>query len=376
MQRLHLSALSCLALLATTAPANADLVITEIVDAPLPGGLPKWVELTNTGSADVDLSAYSIGNINNGGTTLGGGSASVLSGNLPAGATYVLCYEADNGPGGSMFFSVYAQDPDFYFGGAYINGDDCVALYLGAATGDGSDATLVDVYGEIGTDGTGTTWEYADSYAYRCGNTANGGIFDEGDWTIAGVNALEDGCGGDDTCETINVQNETDPWNHAGCAGSGCGTSFCFGNQGTCPCGNENDGTGGDAGCANGASSGGGTLSTSGSCSILGADLVLTGSGLVPSQPGLYFQGNNAINGGGGNPFGDGLRCAGGGVIRLQVAFADAGGSSATTIDVGSKGAVIAGDVKRYQLWYRDPNSSPCGGQFNLSNGMEITWGA
>ena len=370
MQRLHLSALSCLAILATTAPANADLIITEVVDGTLTGGQPKWVEITNTGSADVDLGLYSIGNMNNGGTTLGGGSADVLAGTLPAGDSFVISYDSDNDP----FAAVYGQDPDHYIG-PYINGDDVICLYLGAATGDGSDATLIDVYGEAGIDGSGTAWEYTDGYSYRLGNTGNGGVFDINDWFVGGANSLEEGCGGDDACETINLQNLTTPWSHGG-SGGGCGTSYCHGDQGTCPCGNENDGSGGGAGCANGANPGGGVLSTSGSCSISAADLVLTGSGLVAGQPGLYFQGNNAINGGAGNPFGDGIRCAGGGVVRLQVGFADAGGASATNIDIGAKGGVAAGDVKRYQIWYRDPNTSPCGGQFNLSNGMEITWGA
>jgi hypothetical protein len=36
----------------------------------------------------------------------------------------------------------------------------------------------------------------------------------------------------------------------------------------------------------------------------------------------------------------------------------------------------VPGDVKRYQIWYRDPQGSPCGAQFNLSNGMEIVWSA
>ena len=157
--------------------------------------------------------------------------------------------------------------------------------------------------------------------------------------------------------------------------GSSCGVAFCAGDQGTCPCGNDNGGDPG-AGCANGSSAGGAALNSSGSCSIASADLTLSASGLVAGQPGLYFQGNNAINSGDGIQFGDGLRCAGGGVIRLQVRFADSNGDSATSIDVGAAGGVNAGDVLRYQLWYRDPNLTPCGGQFNLSNGLEITWAA
>ena len=88
MHRLHLCALSTLAALASTTPASADLIITEVVDGTLSGGQPKWVEITNTGSADVDLSLYSIGNMNNGGLTLGGGSADVLGGTLAAGTSY------------------------------------------------------------------------------------------------------------------------------------------------------------------------------------------------------------------------------------------------------------------------------------------------
>jgi hypothetical protein len=154
--------------------------------------------------------------------------------------------------------------------------------------------------------------------------------------------------------------------------GSAPTTSFCTG-EGTgtlCPCGN-NGNTG--EGCANGSGSGG-LLASSGSTSLSAADLILEGSQLISSQPGLYFQGNNAINGGLGVVFGDGLRCAGGGVIRLQVRFADSSGGSQTSIDLGAAGGVSAGDLKRYQIWYRDPAGSPCGALFNLTNGLEIAF--
>ena len=150
------------------------------------------------------------------------------------------------------------------------------------------------------------------------------------------------------------------------------GTSFCFGasSGAFCPCGNFG-GTG--EGCANG-SGAGALMTSSGSNSVSAADFGLAAGNLIPSQPGLYFQGNNAVNGGQGNAFGDGLRCAGGGVIRLQVRFADAAGASATTANLVASGGVVAGDTKRYQLWYRDPNTSPCGASFNLSNGVEMVF--
>ena len=143
MNRFSIGSISAAALLALSGTTNADVLITEVVDATLPGGLPKWVEITNTGSSDVDLSLYSIGNINNGGTNLGGGAALVLGGTLPAGQSIVGSYEADPGaPMTSNFYGVYTTEADFYFGGAYINGDDCIALYLGAATGDGTNRVV------------------------------------------------------------------------------------------------------------------------------------------------------------------------------------------------------------------------------------------
>ena len=160
-----------------------------------------------------------------------------------------------------------------------------------------------------------------------------------------------------------------------GGTGGAVGTSYCVGDgSGTtaCPCGNNSTNGGG---CANG-SGDGAVVSGSGSASIAAADLVLANTGGIANQPCLFFQGNNAIASGNGVGFGDGLRCAGGAVIRLQVRFGDSNGDCASTIDIGAKGGVAAGDVKRYQSWYRDPNTTPCGGQFNLSQGLEITWAA
>jgi hypothetical protein len=158
------------------------------------------------------------------------------------------------------------------------------------------------------------------------------------------------------------------------CVG-GPGISFCSGDgSGTaCPCGNTG---GAGEGCANDTGSGA-RLSGSGSSSVGADDLVLSTTNLT-NGPGLFFQGDNAINNGSGNPFGDGLRCAGGTVRRLEITFANTGNgfTASTTVSIATDGAVNAGDTKRYQYWYRDPGSSPCSNLFNLSNGYEVSWGA
>ncbi|HIK61102.1 MAG: FG-GAP repeat protein [bacterium] len=148
------------------------------------------------------------------------------------------------------------------------------------------------------------------------------------------------------------------------------GSSFCLGDgSGTpCPCGNS--GAPGE-GCANDTGSGA-RLIASGSNSVLAAGLTLEATGLTPG-PGLFFQGDTAIVGGQGSAFGDGLRCVGGQIVRLEVRFSSAG-TSQTTISIAATGGVGVGDTKRYQLWYRDAGGSPCNSGFNLTNGYEITW--
>ena len=158
-----------------------------------------------------------------------------------------------------------------------------------------------------------------------------------------------------------------------GSSSAGPGQAFCFGDElmTSCPCGNAG---GAGEGCANDTGAGA-VLSASGSASVAAADLVLSASQLTPG-PGLFFQGDHAVQGGAGVAFGDGLRCAGGGVVRLEVGFANAANqfSVSSTNDIAAKGGATAGETKLYQFWYRDSGGSPCGTGFNLSNGYEVIW--
>lgn len=196
--------------------AYADLIITEVVDATLPGGLPKFVELTNAGGAPVDLSLYSIGNYNNGNPDLGGGSSTALNAIMLApGASYVIAYEfaPDVGMGEtSVFEDTYGFAPD-QFTGPFINGDDVVRLFLGIGTGDGSDATAIDTYGIVGVDGTGEPWEYTDGYSFRQPgqNLPSSGGFVPTDWFFGGANSLETG---DDAEELALILSLTTPGTH------------------------------------------------------------------------------------------------------------------------------------------------------------------
>lgn len=146
------------------------------------------------------------------------------------------------------------------------------------------------------------------------------------------------------------------------CRGDGSGAS--------CPCANPGAAGGG---CRNSTGSGA-VLVAGGTAEVVAADLVLLGSRLPTGQFGTYLQGSTSLSGGLGVTFGDGLRCAGGAVVRLQQAQSNARGRSQTHIDIAARGGVAPGDTRTYQLWYRDPLASPCGSGFNFTNGIELTW--
>lgn len=148
------------------------------------------------------------------------------------------------------------------------------------------------------------------------------------------------------------------------CFGDGTGTA--------CPCGNA--GAPGE-GCANSADQGA-LLSASGSTSVGADDLAFQMTQGPGPSPALLFVGAQQVNGGSGAVFGDGLRCAGGGIQRLGVRILDAGGSATWSAGLSLQGGWVAGDSRVFQTWYRDVNDSPCGGQFNTSQALAVTFQA
>lgn len=151
------------------------------------------------------------------------------------------------------------------------------------------------------------------------------------------------------------------------CAGDGTGTS--------CPCGNESP-VGADAGCLNSFGQGS-TLVATGSASVSADTLFLDGAAMPATSTCLYFQGTLPTNAGAGAAFGDGLRCASGVVIRLGAETNSGGASqfpSAGDPSIHVRGNDAAGDVRYYQVWYRNtaPFCAPAG--FNLTNGWMATW--
>ncbi len=155
------------------------------------------------------------------------------------------------------------------------------------------------------------------------------------------------------------------------------GTPFCFG-DGTgaaCPCGNF--GVPG-RGCSNSQHSEGGLLWSNGNPSLSNDTVHMTVSGLPNNSSMLLYQGTLPLF---GTPFGDGLRCVGGNVLRLYQRSALCGNrefgfgvpNDALLSVQGNLG--IPGNVY-YQVRYRDGSPTYCSvpDLFNWTNAYRLAW--
>ncbi len=153
--------------------------------------------------------------------------------------------------------------------------------------------------------------------------------------------------------------------------------SICFGDgTGTpCPCGNDAPFFS-EVGCLHSLGQGG-RVASSGSARIAGDTFVLLGTQMTNSTC-LYFQGTATINGGLGSAFGDGLRCAGGTIVRLGTKANAAGASQypeGGDLSVSVRGAVtVPGSERVYQIWYRNAAAFCTASTFNLTNALRVTW--
>jgi hypothetical protein len=161
--------------------------------------------------------------------------------------------------------------------------------------------------------------------------------------------------------------------------GGAAGTSFCFG-DGTgaaCPC--ANTGSAGH-GCNNSAATGGALLMASGVPSLSLDTLEFTSTSELPSALSIVLQGDATIA---PVPFGDGLRCAGGSLLRLYSKNASGGivlapGPGDPTVSARSAAlgdTIPLGATRIYQVYYRDPNLVFCPSGFNASNAVAVVWG-
>jgi hypothetical protein len=166
---------------ACTGGVPPAVIIAGVLDLTVPeaGANGKAIELRAV--ADVaDLSAYAVGVANNGGGTDGMETETLPAIPLAAGQSHWLLrnpvvYAAYFGADSVFATGVEGVDYSVH-AGISQNGDDAIELFLSGA--------VVDIYGDIDVDGTGTAWEYIDAFATRNAGSEPSATFDITQWAI------------------------------------------------------------------------------------------------------------------------------------------------------------------------------------------------
>ena len=163
-------------------------------------------------------------------------------------------------------------------------------------------------------------------------------------------------------------------------------TPYCFGDGtaviGNCPCGPAQNGLPGE-GCQN-SSGAGGLMTAAGNPCVTAAcgpdTLTLTGSGLPLTSTCILLQAQATLS-----PelfLGDGIRCLGGTLLRIQLNPASGGTvqfGAAGTPSISSSSAALGfpippNSTRFYQIYYRDPPAFCTPSTFNITNGMIVVW--
>ena len=131
---------------------TATLLLSEIAEPAEPTSwMAKFVEVYNAGNSVVALQSVELHRYANGATTSG---SVALEGTLGPGEVYVIAYQL------TEFQSAFGVDADLEASNVVTgNGDDVYELR--------ENGLVLDTYGEVGVDGTGTAWEYSDSIVHR-----------------------------------------------------------------------------------------------------------------------------------------------------------------------------------------------------------------
>ena len=148
-----------------------DLVLQGIIDFDVPsaGSDGKAIHVLVVNDID-NLSLYGIGVANNGGGT-DGQEYTFPAVSVLAGDNIMVARSPE-----AMASFLGATEANLMLASSDIgqNGDDAIELFY--------NAEVIETFGDVDTDGTGESWEYVDSFAYKV----------DGAWTYAAINCTDD----------------------------------------------------------------------------------------------------------------------------------------------------------------------------------------
>jgi len=166
---------------------SGQVIITTVVDGTCSSATPRMVELYVSGT--VDFTGYKLQLQYNSNTDWTGNIDLSALGTLTD--TYAYVYNDGSENNFTTEFPSAAGYPSIESGTVSFNGDDRVRVV------DANDNVL-DMFGEDGVDGSGTAWEYLDSWAKRQSGQGPNPTFDVNEWDFGGPNALDNKCSASD----------------------------------------------------------------------------------------------------------------------------------------------------------------------------------
>lgn len=151
-----------------------DLYLAGLLDGPLPGGIPKMVQVC--ANKDIpDLSIFGLGSANNGSGS-DGIEYTFPSISLDSSFCFTVASETTG------FNSFFGCDPDATSSAVNVNGNDAIELFC--------NGNLSDLYGDQNINGSGENWDYEDGWAVSLDSMPNT-TFAAGQWNISGPNVLD-----------------------------------------------------------------------------------------------------------------------------------------------------------------------------------------
>ncbi|MBF6608229.1 MAG: T9SS type A sorting domain-containing protein [Flavobacterium sp.] len=174
-------------------------VLTAVLDGPCTGGIPKVLEIYANGA--VDFSQFTVQNQTNANTDWAvgtSGSQDLSSFGIRTNEFVYIVMTNGNLALATAEYPAITAANSIESGVMNLNGDDRIRI-INTAT-----SVVIDQFGVSDVDGTGTTWEWLDSYAVRNDGSIPTGTFNEASWTFFPINSL-DGTGLCNTAEQLNT---------------------------------------------------------------------------------------------------------------------------------------------------------------------------
>ncbi|NJM78632.1 MAG: T9SS type A sorting domain-containing protein [Flavobacterium sp.] len=161
-------------------------IITAMIDGPCPNGYPKVCEIYASGT--VNFALYSAQNQTNANTTWGATLDLTPLGTRTNEYVYIIVTGGSTTIATTEFPSITASN-SIENNVMNLNGDDRIRII------NTSTMAVIDQFGVTDLDGTGTSWEWLDTYAKRNNGSGPDGGFTQANWTFGAINLFDTGAG-------------------------------------------------------------------------------------------------------------------------------------------------------------------------------------